>query len=64
MSGQHSIEIEFVIDTRFVGFLTLPIDAVNVLQLPFVRRLIANLADGSSVETDVHSISIVWDGID
>ena len=62
--GQPDIEIEFVIDTGFAGFLTLPLAAVSALQLPYVRRLIANLADGSAVQTDVYAATIVWDGVE
>ena len=58
--NSHFLAIEFVIDTRFVGFLTLPPTAVQALGLPFRRRLIANLADNSAVQVDVYGAEIVW----
>jgi len=45
LDGQRDIEIESVIDTGFVGYLTLPFPAIEVLTLPFIRRMPANLAD-------------------
>lgn len=62
IAGLPDVEIEFVIDTGFAGFLTLPPAAVNALQLPYVRRLVANLADGSAIQTDVYAARIVWEG--
>lgn len=62
IAGLPDVEIEFVIDTGFAGFLTLPPAAVKALQLPYVRRLVANLADGSAIQTDVHAATIVWEG--
>ena len=40
--GRSDVEIEFVVDTGFEGFLTLPIAVVNELQLPYVARIDAN----------------------
>ena len=60
--GRPDMRIEFVIDTGFEGFLTLPPAAVAALGLPFVRSLIANLADGSAIRTDVHEATVRWHG--
>lgn len=54
------LDIEFVIDTGFVGYLTLPTTAVQALGLPFLHSIYANLADDSSVELDVYEAEIVW----
>jgi clan AA aspartic protease len=56
------LEIGCVIDTGFEGALTLPISAVEKLQLPFVARINANLANDDNVVTSVHRATIVWDG--
>ena len=41
--AERFIEIEFVIDTGFAGFLTLPEAAVGALKLPFDRYSIQAL---------------------
>lgn len=64
IAGQPDIEIEFVIDTGFAGFLTLPSPAVSALHLPFDRLLTASLGDGSSIQANVHTATIVWKGVE
>lgn len=56
--------IEFVIDTGFTDHLCLPPEAVNVLRLPFLYNLPANLADNSSVFLPVHQGTVFWDGVE
>ncbi|MBW4618002.1 MAG: clan AA aspartic protease [Cyanosarcina radialis HA8281-LM2] len=58
------IEIECVIDTGFEGLLTLPPAAIARLGLPFLIKINANLANNSSVETDVYLATIVWNGVE
>ncbi len=60
--GQPDVAFEFVIDTGFAGFLTLPPAAVSALNLPLVRAIPANLADDSSILVFVHAATIVWNG--
>lgn len=60
--GGPDVTIEFVVDTGFVGYLTLPPAAVGALNLPFVRRIAANLADDSTIHVSVHAATIVWNG--
>lgn len=57
-----TFSIEFVIDTGFTDHLCLPPEAVNLLRLPFLYNLPANLADNSSVFLPVHQATIFWDG--
>jgi clan AA aspartic protease len=57
-----SIEIECVVDTGFEGFLTLPPSIVAELGLPYLININANLADNSSVETNVYLATIIWNG--
>lgn len=56
--------IEFVIDTGFTDQLCLPLEAVNLLKLPFLYDLTANLADNSSVILPVHQATIFWNGVE
>ena len=55
-------EIEAVIDTGFNGFLTLPLDLVAELQLPFATQSKVFLADGSDVWLNVHVVFVEWNG--
>jgi clan AA aspartic protease len=58
------MEIECVVDTGFEGFLTLPTTVVDELGLPYLINISANLADNSSVQTDVHAATVLWNGIE
>lgn len=62
LEDKSDIEIEFVIDTGFEGFLTLPPDLVAKLSLPYIAKIQANLADNSKTTTNAHAIKIVWNG--
>lgn len=62
LAGQPDVTIEFVIDTGFVGELTLPLPAVTALNLPFLRRITANLADDTTIHVSTHTASIIWNG--
>lgn len=64
LTGQPDLQIECVIDTGFEGALTLPPAAVAALGLPYLTELTANLADNTSIRTDVHLATIVWDGVE
>src|SRR5205814_1504753 len=57
------LTIEFVVDTGFTGLLTLPPAAVAAMNLAFLHRMPANLADGSSIEIAVHAATILWHGV-
>jgi clan AA aspartic protease len=59
---QPEVEVAFGIDTGFTGFLTLPPAIVAALNLPFLRRIPANLANGSTIFLSVYIATIVWDG--
>ena len=61
---RSSIEIECVVDTGFEGFLTLPPSIISDLGLPYLINISANLANNSSVETDVYLATIVWNGVE
>jgi clan AA aspartic protease len=61
--NQPDFSIEFVIDTGFTEFLSLPPAAVTLLGFPFVYDTYANLADNSNVILPVdHQATIIWNG--
>jgi clan AA aspartic protease len=62
LPNQPDLTIEFVIDTGFTDFLTLPAAAVAAMALPFLGRLPAVLADGTTVLLDTYQATILWNG--
>ena len=54
--------VEAVVDTGFSGFLTLPPDLVEELDLKFHKRGQAVLGDGSTVVFDTYEAVILWNG--
>ena len=50
-----------IIDTGFNGWLSFPPDIINQLGLPWKRRGLAILGDGSECIFDVYQASIIWD---
>jgi clan AA aspartic protease len=57
-------EIEFVVDTGFSSYLTLPPAHIASLQLPFFSTARYRLADGSQIVLAVHTAIVLWDGQD
>ena len=62
LPGRPDLSVDFVVDTGFTYFLTLPPPAVAALGLPFLHDTPANLADDSTVNLAVHGATIVWNG--
>ncbi|HLP91318.1 MAG TPA: clan AA aspartic protease [Nostocaceae cyanobacterium] len=62
LPNQPDFSIEFVIDTGFTGELSLPPAAINVMGLPFLYELPANLANNSWVDIRMHEAVIIWNG--
>ena len=63
LPNQQRLAIEFVIDTGFDGWLMLPAAAVKTLELPFLYRLDANLADDRRKSTPVQrNGGVGWTG--
>jgi clan AA aspartic protease len=54
---------EAIIDTGFNGWLSLPPDLINQLNLPWKRRGRAILGDGSECIFDIYEATIVWDRV-
>jgi clan AA aspartic protease len=53
--------VNFVVDTGFNDYLTLPPQAVAAMGLPFYTTMVARLADGRKSSIPVHSARIKWD---
>jgi len=53
--------IEAVVDTGFDGCLSLPPALISRLKLPWRRRGLALLADGSETVFDIHEATVRWD---
>ena len=62
LTDRPDIEVEFVLDTGFDGYLILPEFAVSALNLPYAYPLDAHFANGLVEETSVHKLQLVWDG--
>lgn len=64
LPGQPNLILEFVVDTGFTEFLTLPVAAVASLRLPYSHDYPAYLADGSIVQMNIHLATILWNGVE
>ncbi len=62
--GRPDFSIDFVIDTGFMDFLTLPPAAVAALGLPFKYDLPISLANNSHDVVAVHAATILWHGVE
>jgi clan AA aspartic protease len=62
--GQPDFSLNFVVDTAFNGYLTLPVQAVSAMNLPLHSSTPIKLADGSESLTAIHLATVVWDGIE
>jgi clan AA aspartic protease len=58
----RQLKVEFVIDTGFTGYLTLPEQVVANMQLPYAEDIRARLADDTEALLPIHTGIIVWDG--
>ena len=61
-SGRPRSTIEFVVDTGFTEFLTLPQEVVSSMVLERVDSIEAELADGRTVLLPVHAATVFWCG--
>lgn len=64
LPGQPDFSLDFVIDTGFNGYITLPPQAVSAMNLPLHSTIPAILADGSQVLSSIHLTTIVWDNVE
>lgn len=54
--------IDFVLDTGFTGYICLPIEAIELMRLPFMYELPAKLADDSKVTLPMYEATVLWNG--
>jgi clan AA aspartic protease len=64
LPGRPEFTIEFIVDTGYTDYLTLPPAAVAALGLPYLHRTPAELADETEGEYDVYALPIVWNGME
>ena len=57
------LDIDFVVDTGFVGALTLPEVIVAELELSFNTHIPATLADDRVVQVPMYFANILWHGV-
>lgn len=57
---QPDLQVECVVDTGFIGYLTLPLATAMAMNLTFIRRMPANLADDSVILVEVYAATILW----
>lgn len=62
LPNQSEITLEFVVDTGFTDALTLPLEAVVALRLPFDYNMSVNLAHDTDAVVPVHRATIIWQG--
>jgi clan AA aspartic protease len=60
LSKDTILAIDFVVDTGFNGYLTLPVSAVGAMNLPLFSTTITVLADGTHAEIPTHVATIDW----
>ena len=62
--GQPNLTLDFVVDTGFTKFLTLPVAAIGAMRLPFLHNRSAYLADGSTARKPIYAATILWNGVE
>jgi clan AA aspartic protease len=60
-TGGEELTVEALIDTGSDGYLTLPPELIEKLQLPWLQSGQAVLADGSESYFDIHGGVVLWD---
>lgn len=60
--GGKQIEVDAVVDTGFNGFLCLPQEVVESLQMPYLYSRTARMADDQDRNMRLHQAEVVWDG--
>jgi clan AA aspartic protease len=59
---QPEFGIDFVVDTGFNDYLTLPLQAIRLMNLPLYSSVSVRLADNSESLLPIHLATIFWDG--
>ncbi len=61
LAADTELAIDFVVDTGFNDYLTLPLQAVSAMNLDFYTTGLMRLADGSSLPMSIYFAEINWD---
>ncbi|MBE9207669.1 clan AA aspartic protease [Nostoc sp. LEGE 06077] len=61
---QPDFSLDFVIDTGFNDYLTLPVQAVNAMNIPLYSSIPARFADGNEALLAIHLATVVWDDVE
>ena len=56
------VQISALIDTGFSGFMTLPTDVIDLLELEWLIEGRLTLADGEDFSTNSYLADVEWDG--
>lgn len=64
VSLAQRVKVEAVIDTGFTGFLMLPSDLINRLNLPMIGKRNVLLADGNSVPLNLYRVKVIWHSVE
>ncbi len=62
LAAEMVFSVDFVVDTGFNGYLTLPTGAVGAMNLPLFSTTAAILADGTQSLIPTHVATIDWHG--
>ena len=58
------VKIEAVIDTGFTGYLMLPSDLIDRLNLPLIGKRDVILADGTNVSLNLYRVKVIWHSVE
>jgi clan AA aspartic protease len=61
LPGQPNFGIDFVVDTGLNDYLTLPPQAIRLMNLPLYSSVSARLADNSESLLPIYLATILWD---
>lgn len=64
LQGQPVLSIEYVVDTGFSEFLSLPERAVALMGLTYLHDGFSQLADGSKLRHAIYRATVIWDGVE
>jgi clan AA aspartic protease len=57
-----SVRVEFVLDTGFEGYLSLPASVVQRLDATYAGAQTSRLADGTEIVGPLYSLTLLWNG--
>ena len=64
LQNQPDFTIDFVVDTGYTDYLTLPKNIVEAMRLRYLHDTPADLADDSTIRISVYFATIVWNEVE